>query len=88
MRCFAIIIPPDSSVDQGKVEEFFENPIKFFDGAWFVANDSTPEAIRTKLGIGAAQEAMGIVASVELSDMAGFAGSSFVDALMEWRDSA
>lgn len=88
MRCFAIIIPPDSSVDQGKVEEIFENPIKFFDGAWFVANDSTPEAIRTKLGIGDAQGAVGIVAAVELSDMAGFAGSSFVDALMEWRDSA
>jgi len=86
VRCFAIIIPPDSSVDQGKVEEIYEKHIKFFDGAWFVAtgNDTTADSVRSALEIGKGPGMSGVV--VLMDDPVGFARKDVADALIEWKN--
>ena len=89
MQYFAIIIPSDSSVTQANIEEHFDRHLKLSDQTWFVATDNTtPSAIMKQLGIGAGHEAEGVVATVSLHDLAGFADAKIVDSLVEWRNLA
>ena len=86
MRHFVIIIPSDSSVTQADIEKHFDENLKLSDRTWFVATaNMTPSTIMDQLGIGDGHEAEGIVASLSLTDLAGFADAEIVDTLLEWR---
>ena len=83
MRCFLVVAPPDSAVDEERLTEVFgDRVIGFFTGVWFVAANKTVEQIGTELGVG--EDAYSVI--VALREFHGFASETVAVTLQQWGD--